>query len=363
MITFLAVAAATLAPLAQQPSVSVGELAFSVRTWEGEYFSRDIPGGVETSPVTSTIYTIRADGTGLREIVRQGKVADAPVYSSDKKWLYFQSTTDRRTHLFRCRADGTDVVQLTTADKLGKPWISAYGLSLSANGRRMCFTVYDGNTGRVALADVMDEGLGTPRILAGKLGYLYMAALSPAGDRVVCSGPAAGYRLHLIHLDTGMAPPLTANHPESFVPQFTPDGKTIVFFRRDGDIYSVSVDGGNPRRLTTGNRYGEFKLSSQDRHGSSDAPHISADGRRIAYIAVKEGVANVHTMNLDGTEQQQLTFRKAACGRVRWSPDGRQLAFVSFEGKTPQLFVIPAEGGEARRLTQVAGAVYFLTWK
>ena len=68
-------------------------------------------------------------------------------------------------------------------------------------------------------------------------------------------------------------------------------------------------------------------------------------------------------MNLDGTEQRQLTFRRAPCGRVRWSPDGTHVAFVSFEGKYPQLFVVAAKGGEPRQLTHLEGAVYFVNWK
>src|SRR4029453_14519483 len=102
--------------------------------------------------------------------------------------------------------------------------------------------------------------------------------------------------------------------------------------RRDGDIYSVGADGRNLRRLTKGNNYVEFKLSANDRHGSSDGPHVSPDGKRIAYIAVKNGVPNVCVMKIDGSDQCQLTSRKTACGRVRWSPDGKQVAFVSFEG-------------------------------
>src|SRR5262249_15294891 len=99
------------------------------------------------------------------------------------------------------------------------------------------------------------------------------------------------------------------------------------------------------------------------RHGSSDGPHLSPDGKRIAYIAVKAGVPNVCVMNLDGSGQQQITYRKARCGRVRWSPDGKNLAFVSFEGKYSQLFVVPADGGKPRQLTRLDGAVYFINWK
>jgi Tol biopolymer transport system component len=64
-----------------------------------------------------------------------------------------------------------------------------------------------------------------------------------------------------------------------------------------------------------------------------------------------------------GTKQHLLSFRKSACGRVRWSPDSKDLAFVSFEGKYAQLFVVAADGGEPRQLTHLKGAVYFLNWK
>ena len=151
--------------------------------------------------------------------------------------------------------------------------------------------------------------------------------------------------------------------PESFVPRFTPDGKTIVFCRRDGDVYRVDADGGNLRRLTEGNKYVEFRLSVQDRHGSTDGPDVSPDGKSIAYIAVKDGVPNLCVMDVDGRGQRQLTHRKTPCGRPRWSPDGRQLAFVSFEGQFPQLFVVQAGGGEPVQLTRLDGAVTAVQWR
>jgi Tol biopolymer transport system component len=79
--------------------------------------------------------------------------------------------------------------------------------------------------------------------------------------------------------------------------------------------------------------------------------------------ADKDGIPNVHVVNLDVTGRRQVTNRKTPCGRVRWSPDGKTLAFVSFEGKYPQLFVVPANGGEPRQLTKLDGAVYFTNWK
>jgi TolB protein len=336
------------------------ELIFSVKTWQGEYSSKDVPGGVETTPAVGAIYRIRADGRGLQKLVQLGNNTDYPIFSPDGRWVYFQSNASGRSQVYRCGPDGTQVTNLTAGDRLGKRWKGAYGYALSRDGRRLLYTVHDGTTGRVVLAN--PDGTG-PRLLFPKLGYLYMGALSAAGDRVVVSGPARGYRLLIANLPDGEPRELTPDHPDCYVPQFTPDGKAVVFIRRDGDIYRVDVDDKRVRRLSAGNRHVEFRLSAGDRHGSTDGPDVSPDGKRIAYIAVKDGVANVCVMNLDGSGQRQVTFRKTPCGRVRWSPDGKHLAFVSFEGKYSQLFVVPATGGPPRQLTRLDGGVYYVNWK
>jgi len=156
---------------------------------------------------------------------------------------------------------------------------------------------------------------------------------------------------------------LTPHHPDSYCGRFTPDGSTVVFFRRDGDVYSVQPDGRNLRRLTEGNQCVECRLSKDDLHGSSDPPALSPDGEKIAYCARVDGVPQVHVMQLDGSDKRQLTHLAGACGRVKWSPDGNRIAFGSFVGKYPQLHLIPAEGGEPRQRTHLEGAVYMLDWR
>lgn len=350
-------------------SVSAAEpqLVFSVKSWDGDYASKDISGGVESTPSESSIYTVNADGGGLKKIVQLGKNSDYPTVSPDGRWVYFQSNATGDYQIYRCRWDGSDAKSLTPPKQLTERFKdqspfevkSAYGYALSADGEKMAFTVHDGSSGRVAIAN--SDG-SSPSLVAPHLGYIYMAKLSPKNDRVVFSGPANGYRLLLAALPDGKPIDLTPEYPDCFVPQFTANGKTVIFVRRDGDIYRVDADGKNFRRLTEGNRYVEFKLSPKDRHGSTDGPDISPDGKCIAFVAVHDGVPNIFVMDLDGGGRRQVTTRKTPCGRVRWSPDGKELAFVSFEGKFPQLFVVPAKGGEPRQITKLDGAVYFVNW-
>jgi len=334
-------------------------LVYATLEWEGKYRSEDVAGGVRQTPTRGAIFNIRTDGTQRVEVVDLGGNTTGPKFSPGGQWLYFQSNVSGHSQVYRCRADGSDVLNLSDLHSLGAAWRDAYGCALSGDGTKLAYTVHDGNSGRVVVCDA--DGTAA-RFVAADLGYIYMASLNHAGDCVVFSGPARDYRLMLSDHPFTTARLLTPDHSESFAPQFTPDGRQVVFLRRDGDIYSVDVENGQVRQLTRGNKYGELHLSDEDRHGSTDGPALSANGKRIAYIACKAGIPQVCTMNLDGSGQRQLTERKTPCARVRWSPDSRQLAFVSFEEDRPQVFVLEIAAGPPRKLTS-GPAVYWLDWQ
>jgi Tol biopolymer transport system component len=337
-------------------------LVYSVRTWTDGYFSRDVAGGVETSPVTSALWRINAAGSQRAALPVVALRAEHPIASPDGSWIFWQSECAGRWQIIRAKSDGREAQVIAPGSDLAGRWSSAFGAQLSRGGSKMVYTVSDGTTGRVVLAGA--DGRDA-RVLAPEFGYAYMASLDAPAARVVFSGPARGYRL--LGMAAAEAEPqvLTPDHPDCYGPQFTPDGRTIVFIRRDGGLYTVAPDGTGLRQIADGVQV-EFFLGPADEHGSTDWPALSPDGTQVAFIRrCPDGPPQVAVVNLDGTDLRIITRLPGTCGRPAWCPNGIHLGFVSFVGECPQLFCLPVTvDGSASpvQLTEENGAVYSFCW-
>jgi dipeptidyl aminopeptidase/acylaminoacyl peptidase len=102
------------------------------------------------------------------------------------------------------------------------------------------------------------------------------------------------------------------------------------------------------------------------------SPRISPDGTRVAYQVwwvdedENEYRGAIWVATIDGSaEPRRFTAGEKRDASPRWSPDGRRLAFTSNRGpeKTqPQLYVMPADGGEPRKLTDEKEGVEWIAW-
>lgn len=93
----------------------------------------------------------------------------------------------------------------------------------------------------------------------------------------------------------------------------SPDGRTIAFDLL-GDIYTIPVSGGTATNISSGMAW-EYH------------PRFSPDGSRIAFTSDRGGGDNIWTMNVDGSDPEQVTketFRLT--NNPTWSPDGRFIA-------------------------------------
>jgi hypothetical protein len=137
--------------------------------------------------------------------------------------------------------------------------------------------------------------------------------------------------------------PVLADSFDNIQPALSPDRTRVVFSSNRGgsyDLYLMDVDGRNLRRLTTD-------------PGTEWEPVWTPDGSRIVYTGIPQGAqAQLHVLRPDGHPPQALTAGPGSNQAPAVSADGQTLAFVSTRDGNQEIYLMPIEGGEARRVTR-----------
>lgn len=119
-----------------------------------------------------------------------------------------------------------------------------------------------------------------------------------------------------------------------------------------------------------------FQVSNRDirplAHHISDMVYEKLTGEkgifstRISYVLVQRGRGktrySLEVADADGHNPQSLLVSSEPIMSPSWSPDGRQIAYVSFEKKKPQIFTVYVENGQRRLITDFTGINGAPTW-
>ncbi|HUV36745.1 MAG TPA: S9 family peptidase [Patescibacteria group bacterium] len=95
---------------------------------------------------------------------------------------------------------------------------------------------------------------------------------------------------------------------------------------------------------------------------------LSSDGEWIAYVVsiieFEEDASNsdIWIVSSDGGEPRRMTTSEKGDGHPRWSPDGAAIAFLSGREGSSQIFILPVDGGEALKVTDFPGGVGDFAW-
>ncbi len=240
----------------------------------------------------SHIWVVGADAQGARQIRSEAGALGAVAWTRDGQVVYPSSAGGRGPDIWTMNADGSNAKQLTVGARV------AQGLAVTPDGRHIIFS-----------SNVTD-------------------------------------RFHLWRIDTdGSNLRQLTDGSGEFFPQSTPDSRWVVYQTElsiDPRLWKVAVDGGQAVQLTT---------------TRAAKPAVSPDGRMIAYsyldIDLEPWRWGIGIISIDGGPTlKRFDFPPTVVQRyVRWSPDGRSIAFVNSPGGSSDIWLQPLDGRPPKRLT------------
>ncbi len=197
-----------------------------------------------------------------------------------------------------------------------------------------------------------------------ELRYAYsQSAFSPDGRTLAYTAQRQGKDvLYLIDTRSRRAPRrLDTDLDQMIGPSWSPDGRRVVFAGSKGgfsNLYMIDADGRNLRALTN------------DFFGAL-MPAWSPDGRRVAFISnrgpstdlsvLKFGKWQVNILDLETNTIETIPGQAGKNLNPQWAPDGRSLAFISDRTGIAQVFLYDFDAKAHYQLTKLMGGVASVT--
>lgn len=241
------------------------------------------------------------DGAGPRPLGRNGSINLTPVWSPDARSLAYVSYRNGYPDMFRAfpferRPEQT--LSAFTGINSSPAW--------SPDGRLLALTLSRDGNPEIYLLTL---ATGAFRRLTRHTGIDTDPSWSPSGREIAFVSDRAG-RPHIYVMDAeGVSVRQLTTGGHHTQPRWSPKGDTIAFTTRatTHDLWAISPDGANPRRLTIG---------PGDNQGTAWAPN----GRHLLFQSNRQGRWQVYSMLADGSEQAVVTQGPEESTSPSWSP-------------------------------------------
>ncbi len=345
-------------------------------------------GAVSRTLPPSVLWLVAADGDSEpRQLTQIGAPAGghgSPAWSPDGKRIAF-NVEDLATFGFWS-------VQIANR-KLQKISSSGFDPVYAPDGTRIAFLTLHG-VWQVRISPGDDQPVGEPSQLADDgPAQIRRLRISADGKKIVYAMMMSKSNLASLALDAkgnavGNPAPIVPNAAfRNSFPVFSPDGSRFGYVSWQtgsrGMIWLGDSDGQNSFELTNGRVPNWFpdgarigfvlqQLDSESKFFSVDIStrketllytfksdvdfaRLSPDGKRLAFNSKESGTINVWLVNLENSDQKQLTFDPEFIGFPVWAPDGKLLAVQIKRGDDTHIALISPDGGEALQLTDEPG--------
>jgi Tol biopolymer transport system component/predicted Ser/Thr protein kinase len=285
-------------------------------------------------------------------------VAHVGAWSPDGGKIIYANGAD----LYVAKSDGTESRKLVTVG--GRP----VQIRWSPDGRVVRFTLSEANRHSLSLWELKSDGTNLHPVLPGWS--------TPSSERACVWTPDGKYFL------------LTSSHGGTFGLDTDYVTANIWAIRENLGFFQRAVP--QPTQLTAGPMNTGGTLPSKDgkrlfvlgwqprgelvRYDakskqfapylsgiSAEGLHFSKDEDWVAYVTLPDGT--LWRSKVDGSQRLQLSFPPMRAGVPRWSPDGKQIAFMSLlPGKPWKISLVSAEGGNPQQLTSGERNEAFPDW-
>lgn len=228
---------------------------------------------------------------------------------------------------------------------------------------------------------VYDRETGEMERQTNRYGSAFAPTLSPDGEWLVY-GTRYNTETGLVkrHLKTGeeswLAYPVQRDEQESRARlgvypamSFTPDSKHLIA-SYGGKIWKLPISGGVaveiPFEVKASYDLGpevrfDFPISDDEKMTVTQIRDavLSPNGKQLAFTALNR----LYVMDYPDGQPRRLTQATYTEAMPTWSPDGKEIAYVTWEGQTGHIFKVAATGtGQPRQLTRESGTYSQLAW-
>lgn len=270
----------------------------------------------------------------------------APTVSPDGQFIAFFSAREGSQALYVMKVDGSDVRRISPNGEAvqGRPYFLRDSRHVFAS-RRV------GDTTLVVSFPI--EG-GTSSVVARIVEFTGGAVPFPGGDRYVYGvGGWTETQLESARLDGSERRRLTDARAAHWCPSVSPSGDRVAVGRRDSttwQVWVVNADG------TGGHAVARFPVAE----GSAECPKWSSDGKRIAFQSGSRFAADTtrRTSNIwvvDATGNGLVKLAPHASPWLdetpTWFPDGKRIAFQSDRTGAWEVWIMNADGTDQRQVS------------
>jgi Tol biopolymer transport system component/DNA-binding winged helix-turn-helix (wHTH) protein len=338
------------------------------------------------SPATSGIFVKRVDNGELRQLTKMANDC-CPAYSPDGKSIAFSRLGDSKFEVIVTSSEGGDERVIYS----GQPRPERGEVGWTPDGKSLVFSE-NFRSGTNSILSVALDHQETKRVTNPAPGQVdRMPAYSPDGQYLAfVRSDNENFQNVYIQTVDGTAHKLTSTPTRVLgPPAWAADSQSVIFSsaeERGPQLWRVSVGGGGlPTPISEAGRNAwhptisrrGYRLAYEQTavvaslwkvdltnagsesgrglltrsQGKNEAPEISPDGKRLAFMSDRSGSMEIWVSGVDGSNPVQLSALGKA-GTPRWSPDSKWIAFDSDAGAHGAIYVVNVDGGEPRVLVR-----------